>query len=201
MCILFFMAINQQVITWFKHVQWNKLIFKYFIIGLHGTDEGRWCSWWHERKRQDCVWQHPSDLWLAQRVRKIHHAWWHAQHHHFAKLHDVRQMVQDISFYCLCSLMEAAIAEEILLGWGLLWWLFMTQDESLIFFMLVHPRGPCGCCWNPDSPGSWPSPDLWPCASPLYTSILHLHNMGHSVTCLMDFLWRGTWVHAWKHIE
>lgn len=50
----------------------SEIIFTYLLLGLHGTYERRWCSWRHERQRQDCVWQHPSDLRLAQRVRKIH---------------------------------------------------------------------------------------------------------------------------------
>lgn len=36
--------------------------------GLHEQNEGGGCPWWYEGKRQNCVWQHPSDLRLAQRV-------------------------------------------------------------------------------------------------------------------------------------
>lgn len=36
--------------------------------GLHEQDERGRSSRWHEGKRQDGLWKHPSDLWLAQRV-------------------------------------------------------------------------------------------------------------------------------------
>lgn len=46
------------------------LISTHCFVGLHGAYERRRCSRRHEGKRQDRVRQHPSDLWLAQRVRQ-----------------------------------------------------------------------------------------------------------------------------------
>lgn len=48
----------------------SAFIHTHCFVGLHGPYERRRRSRWHEGKRQDCVWQHPSDLRLAQRVRK-----------------------------------------------------------------------------------------------------------------------------------
>lgn len=95
----------------------SAFIHTHCFAGLHGPYERRRRSRWHEGKGQDCVWQHPSDLRLAQRVRKTP-----AMHDAVSGLARAKGKFQMPLFCNLRSFMEGVWAKDKVLHYCSILW-------------------------------------------------------------------------------